>query len=521
MNRFTFRTMTMAATAIALMAAGVWVVRDGRFSRWASDQALAFFGQADGGSPAQPGSASPAASVETVRGDVTIDPRRQQLLGVRTVTVERRSVSRTIRTAGVVRSDERRLVDVNVRVDGWIRDLHVNYTGQSVRQGDVLFTLYSPDLAATEQEYLLALKARDEVAESSVADAHEYANRLVESARRRLELWNVDSSEIERMRQQREAQGTVLFRSPASGFVVDKQAVQGMHVQAGQSLYRIADLSVVWVDASVYAPDLPLIRVGQQAMASFEGYPGQHASGRVIYVAPTLDEATRTTQVRFELPNGQGRVKPGMYATITLEFPAQDVITVPPNAVLDSGVQQFVFIAKRDGHFEPRIVKTGFRAADTVQILEGLTEGEDVASSALFLIDSESQLRGALQGFEQQPASSGPSLSAAVDRSAQLGIEFRTNPDPPRAGENTLEVSLTDARGMPVADASVSVTLFMAAMPSMNMPAMRQESALPPVGGGVYRGTAEIMTPGRWEVTVTATRGGRALGSKQLALIAR
>ena len=519
MNGSTFRRLSVAVVGTLCVAGVVWVVRDGRTWQWLTNRALAFFGQTEFGPSAPPVASSPGAPVTERRGEVTIDPRRQQLLGMRTATVQRRSLSRPIRTVGVVRVDERRLVDVNVRVDGWIRDLQADYTGRFVRQGDPLFTLYSPDLAATESEYLLALKARQEVADSTVPDAREYADRLVSSARVRLERWNVDASHIDGVRERGEAQGTMVFRSPTSGFIIDKQAVQGMHVQAGQSLYRLADLSVVWIDASVYESDLPFVRVGQRATASFDAYPGSSISSGVIYIAPSLDDATRTAQVRFELPNAQGRIKLGMYATITLEVPAQNALTVPPDATLDSGTQQFVFVTRGDGRYEPRAVKTGVRTADAVQILTGVKEGEQVASSALFLIDSESQLRAALRGFEAASPSAPSPLVGGPAAAAQL--EFRTSPDPPQTGENRFEVTVQDAQGKPIDDATVTVTLYMPAMPSMNMPAMRHQASLQRAGSGIYRGTGEIMIPGRWEVTVTATRGGQALGSRQLAIVAR
>jgi RND family efflux transporter MFP subunit len=513
-----FRHLLIVVVGALIVGGAVWVIRDGRGWQWLTTRALAFFGQHEFDASAQSAASSPAGPIVESRGDVTIDARRQQLLGMGTATVQRRSLSRTIRTVGAVRADERRLVDVNVRVDGWIRDLQVDYTGRFVRQGDPLLTLYSPDLVATENEYLLALKAREEVADSTVPDAREYADRLVSSARRRLELWNVDASHIDGVRERGEAQGTVVFKSPASGFVVEKQAVQGMHVQAGQSLYRLADLSVVWVDASVYESDLPFVRVGQRATTSFDAYPGQSVSSGVIYIAPALDEATRTAQVRLELPNPQGRIKLGMYATITLEAPAQDALTVPPDATLDSGTQQFVFVTRGDGRYEPRAVKIGVRTADAVQILTGVSEGEQVASSALFLIDSESQLRAALRGFEAAspaPPSSPASVQAAVQ------VDFRTIPDPPQTGENTFEVTVKEAQGRPIDDASVTVTLYMPAMPSMSMPAMRHQVSLRRASSGTYRGSGEIMTPGRWEVTVTATRGGQTLATRQLAIVAR
>src|SRR5688572_17422659 len=214
-----------------------------------------------------------AAPGEVARADVFIDPQRQQLIGVRLATVTHDAIAGVVRTTGVVRYDETRLTDVNVKLEGWIRDLRVDYTGQLVRRGQPLFTLYSPDLLTTQNEYLLALKSRDQMQTSQVADAREYANRLVEAARQRLSLWDLSPEQLAELERTRQPVEAVTFTSPASGFVLEKTAIQGMHVTPGQTLYKLADLASVWVEADIYEQDIARLRTGQRAIVTLDAYP--------------------------------------------------------------------------------------------------------------------------------------------------------------------------------------------------------------------------------------------------------
>ncbi|MBI2185692.1 MAG: FixH family protein [Acidobacteria bacterium] len=460
--------------------------------------------------------AAPPAAADP-RAPVALDRRRQQLVGVRTAAVERGPLTKTIRAVGTVRYDETRLADVNLKVEGWIRDLYVDYTGAAVSQGQPLFSLYSPDLLATQQEYLLALRTRDQLRTSQIADARERAERLVEAARTRIELWDLPADQLRAVEESRQAQTTVTFRSPVAGYVIEKQAVQGMHVVPGQTLYKVADLSRVWVEADVYEQEMPLVRVGQAATVTLDAYPEERFAGRAIYIYPFVQENTRTVRVRFAFANRSGRLKPGMYANVAIEVPLGMSTTVPANAVLDSGTRQIVFVAEGDGYFQPREVRVGQRLAERVQILDGVRSGEQVAVGATFFLDSESQLRASVQSYDAPPAPAAPA-GAAGDR---LEITFRPQPDPPRTGDNLLDVTVKDAAGQPVADADVSVTFFMPAMPTMNMPAMRAETRLTSAGGGVYRGMGQVMMAGRWDVTVNVDRGGQRVGSRQFAVVAK
>jgi RND family efflux transporter MFP subunit len=394
--------------------------------------------------------------------------------------------------------------------------LYVDATGQPVQKGQPLFTLYSPDLLGTQQEYLLALKTRDQLQQSTIPDARSRADDIVASARQRLALWDLPADALGALEEKRQAIEAVVVRSPASGFVIEKQAITGLHVIPGQSLYKVADLSTVWVEADVYETELSGVRAGLAATVTVDAYPGEKFNGRVTYLYPYLDEKTRTNKVRLELANSGGRLKPGMYANVELTVGTGTGLIVPTNAVLDSGTEQVVFVAQGDGRFEPRTVKIGRRLGDTTQILDGVKEWEQVATGATFFLDSESQLRASLQGYEATPTPSGERAG-----SVQLDIAFHTLPDPARTGDNQFEAVVRDASGKSVDDADVSVQLFMPAMPTMNMPAMRNETKLSRVGGGVYRGSGQVMMAGRWDATVTVVRGGQRLGTKRLPVVAR
>lgn len=451
----------------------------------------------------------------TPRGDVTIDPRRQQLIGVKTVAVTRETVNQTVRAVGAVRYDETKQADVNVKVEGWIRDLYVDYTGQPVQKGQPLFTLYSPDLLNTQNEYLLALKTRDHLQQSTIADARERADAFVTSARQRLLAWDVPADDLRKLDETRQAVDAVVFRAPVSGFVIEKQALKGLHVMPGQSLYKVSDLSVVWVEADVYESELAAVRVGDAAAVMLDAYPGERFAGRAIYIYPYLDDKTRTNKVRVQLVNRGGRLKPGMYATVELTSRGRSGLVVPTDAVLDSGTEQVVFVAQGDGLFRPRTVRIGRRLGDTTEILEGLKEGDRVATGAAFFLDSESQLGASLQGYDASAAPTGVAAPAVTQ------ITFRTVPDPPKTGDNQLEATVKDAGGKPIDDAEVTVQFFMPSMPTMNMPAMRSDAKLAPAGGGVYRGSGQLLMAGRWEATVTVTRAGKRLGSTQLPLVTK
>jgi Cu(I)/Ag(I) efflux system membrane fusion protein/cobalt-zinc-cadmium efflux system membrane fusion protein len=447
---------------------------------------------------------------------VVIDPRRQQLIGVRLVTVRRTAMTREVRAPGVVRFDERRQAEISTKVDGWIRELRADYTGRTISRGEPLFTLYSPGVLAAQNEYLLAMRGHVQAANSELPSVRDYSERLHRASRERLLRWDLTDADIRELEERGSAIDTVTFRSPVSGTIVEKAAVEGMRVTAGQTLFRVADLSVVWVEADVPEEDQDVIRLGRRATVVLNAFPGEPLRGRTTYVYPTVDEKTRTTKVRFEFANRAGRLKPGMFATVQLSGGDAAALTVPNDALLEADTDRLVFVALGEGRFEPRRVMVGRRTREEVEIVEGLEVGEQVATGAAFFLDSESQLRAAIQSYQRPPGD-----NAAPSPGPGLDINFQPQPDPPRTGENTLEVTVRTAEGQPVTDADVTVTFFMPAMPTMNMPAMRNQAKLPPAGGGVYRGSGQVMMAGRWDVTVDVSHGGQRLGSRQFAVVAR
>jgi len=453
----------------------------------------------------------------TPRGTVELDTRRQQLIGVRTVAVRRAVLDAPIRLSGTVAVDETRQREISTRVDGWIRDLYANFTGREIHRGEPLFTLYSPDLVASQQEFLLALRGR---ANSGPGDTlgREYTDRLVTAARERLLRLDMSPEDVEQLERTGKTTEAVTFRSPASGTIVEKAAVGGMRVMAGQTLYRIADLSTVWVEAEAYERDLAAMRPGVRATVTVEAYPQRAFTGRISFVSPTVTAATRTARVRIALTNPAGLLKPNMLADVIAQQQGGPALVVPADAVINTGTETLAFVAEGDGRFAPRRVRIGRTSPEGVEIVSGLEEGDLIAASATFFLDSESQLRGALQNYESGSGESREAIPAS--KASPIDVSFRSDPESPQAGDVTLIVAVTDA-GQPVTDADVSVILSMPAMPTMNMPGMRAEARLTSAGGGTYRGTGTVMTPGRWDVAVSVRRKSESIGTRQFALIVR
>ncbi len=352
-------------------------------------------------------------------GAVQISAEKVQLLGVRTETAQQRALSRTVHAVGIVQPDERKLYKVAPRFEGWIEKLHVAATGQPVARGQVLMEVYSPDLVAAQEEYLIALRGAREVKDAG-EEAKATMQRLADGVLLRLRNWEISPRELERLQQTGEPQRVLAYRSPASGVVLQKPSVAGMRFMPGDVLYEIADLSSVWLIAEVAEQDLGFVRTGQPATVRIASYPGRDFAGKVVFIYPTLESATRTGRVRIELPNPGGLLKPAMYADAQFAAgSATKALAVPDSAVLDSGTRQVVLVSRGEGVFEPREVKLGQRADGYVEVKEGLKPGEDVVVRANFLIDAESNLKAALGGFGhqhggEQKAPAGAAAAAAV-----------------------------------------------------------------------------------------------------------
>jgi Cu(I)/Ag(I) efflux system membrane fusion protein len=337
--------------------------------------------------------------VELSPGTVNISPERQQLIGVKIGTVERRRLEKLIRTTGRVDYDEKRLVTISTKIGGWVEDLYVDFTGAYVKKGQPLLTLYSPELVSTQEEYLVALRAKEGFMKSPFPEVASSGNTLAESARRRLKLWDISDDQIKTLEQSGQPQKALTLHSPYEGFLLERMVYKGMNVMPGMALFKLADLSVVWIFADIYEYELPLIHLGQSASVKLSYLPAESFTGKVIYIYPSLDPKSRTAKVRLEFPNPKGRLKPEMYADVSLKTDLGEKLAVPEGAVIDTGVRQVAFVDKGSGYFEPREVKLGVKVDDYYEVIGGLKPGERVVTSANFLIDSESSFKEAVGGM--------------------------------------------------------------------------------------------------------------------------
>ncbi len=340
---------------------------------------------------------------EVAPGTVQISPQRQQLIGVKIGTVDMRPLEKVIRTVGRVDYDEKRIVTVSLKIGGWIEDLYVDFTGRYVKKGDPLLTIYSPELVSTQEEYLLALRAKKSLTKSPFPEVADSGETLAESAKRRLKLWDISDEEIKNLEETGKAKKTLTLYAPFTGFVLEKSAFKGMNVMPGTSLYKLADLSVVWLYADIYEYELPFIRLGQQASIRLTYLPGEAFTGKAVYIYPALNPETRTAKVRFEFQNPQEKLKPEMYANVEIKVHLGKKLAVPEGAIIDTGVRQVAIIDKGNGYFEPREVKVGSKVEGYYEVIKGLKAGERVVTSASFLVDSESNLKEALGGMAGMP----------------------------------------------------------------------------------------------------------------------
>jgi len=330
---------------------------------------------------------------------VEISPEQQQLIGVKTVRVSLKSLQKVIRTVGRIEADERKLATINTKIEGWIEKLHVDYTGRYVKKGEPLVEIYSPELLATQQEFISTLKwAGKQTGNEPVSELQKMltkdASAALDAARQRLRLWDISEKQIKHIEQTGKPVRTLTLYSPVSGFVTQKMAIRGMKVMPGEKLFDIADLSSLWIVADIYEYELPFVKVGQPARITLSYFPGRQFSSRIDYIYPTLSAETRTAKVRLTLPNPGGRLKPQMFTNVEIRINLGKKLIIPESAVIDTGTSQIVYVDRGEGAFEPREVELGIKADGAVEVLRGIKSGEKVASSANFLIDSEAQLKG-------------------------------------------------------------------------------------------------------------------------------
>jgi membrane fusion protein, copper/silver efflux system len=485
-------------------------------------------------------------------GAIAIPAVMRQLIGVRSAQVTYATLGQEIRAVGTVDYNERGLTQVTVKTSGWVREVFIDSIGRPVTKGDPLFTLYSPDLLATQDEYLLALKTERQLATSPLAEVKANAASLVASTRERLHLWDVTDLQIATLERNGKAEPVLTVYAPSSGIVLKREALPGKYVEPGTTLYEVADLSTVWISADIYESEVATVTLKQSASVTFAAYPGKIFHGNVSYIYPLLNTETRTVRVRVELPNPGLKLKPGMYGTVTLQTEAVHALVVPKEAVLDTGLRQLVFLDRGQGRYEPATVKLGRRSQDEVAVLEGLKEGDRIVTSANFLLDAESklasassmqgmmgrigmadwQMRGAhegkmegmdmasmknMEGMENMPGMQmgemkdmkgmGPTkenTAAETRQTAGFSLTLTTRPEKPKAGELLLRLKLTDQAGKPVTNAQV---FFVYTMP---MPGMADSKATARhTKDGIYEGTVMFGMGGTWVVTVNVTVSGR------------
>jgi Cu(I)/Ag(I) efflux system membrane fusion protein len=370
-----------------------------------------------------------AAARPGVSGQATVylSPEKQQLIGLRTELARLTPMTKEIRAVGQVTADETRIHRVYSKTGGWVEKLYVDFTGKPVRKGQPLLAIYSPDLVATQEEYLIALKARKRLSGSSFPEISESGDDLVAASRRRLKLWDIPDSEIRRVEQSGQPIKALTLYAPVTGYVMEKSVLEGQRVEPSTPLMAVADLNEVWVLAEFYEQDLAAVRVGDRAQLTLTAYPGRTWYGAIDYLYPTVDPQTRTLRARVRAANGDGTLKPGMYADVLMTKPLGSRLTVSDDAVIDTGTRQIVFIARQDGHFEPRQVTVGQRVDGRREVLSGLRAGERVVSSGNFLLDSESRLKSALEDMSEESKSRGaeeperPSAGKSKDSMPGMG----------------------------------------------------------------------------------------------------
>lgn len=326
----------------------------------------------------------------------TVSPERQQMIGVKTEPVEIRTMEKSLRTVGRVTLDETRTEQIHTRFSGWVVKLYADYTFQHVEKGDPLFSIYSPELVSTQQEYLLALRSKEILSGSDFPEISGGADSLLDAARRRLELWDISEGQIRELAETGRVKENLVIHSPVTGSIIEKNVFQNMYVEPGTVLYTISDHSNVWVEADIYENEIALVKPGDRASMTLESFPGEVFEGEITFISPHLDMKTRTAKARLEFANPGMKLLPEMYADVSIDIPLGDKLTVPDTAVLRTGDRDVVFVDKGGGDMEIRRVALGQKAGGYYEVLRGLSEGEKVVSRANFLIDSESKIQAAV-----------------------------------------------------------------------------------------------------------------------------
>src|ERR1700720_3101076 len=399
---------------------------------------------------------------------IRITPERRQLIGLKFATVLRKDVSDRLETTGNIEADERLQGYVQTRFAGWIEKVFANSTYQYVHRGQPLFTIYSPDLVSTENEYLLAIDARKRAKDSTVSDVTTDASSLVDSAAERLKLWGVSPREIARLERERTVRRAVEIDASMSGYIVERNALPNMYVQPDTRLFTITDLSRVWIYAAVFQDEIGKVRPGGLATVTVDAYPGRSFDGRVDFIQPQIDPMTRTARVRCEFSNSKGQLLPGMFAHVALDLPMGEQIVIPDTAILRTGTHNVAFIDRGDGYLASAEIELGPHVGYEFIVLKGLSPGQQIVSSANFLIDSESQLQAAAGAFVPPPPGVGANAAGQTGEAVpEASIEFTSDPNPLVRGHNKVIVTLRDSKGAPNSGVQETLSFYMALGPAM------------------------------------------------------
>jgi RND family efflux transporter MFP subunit len=458
---------------------------------------------------------TPAAKMEAPLAPVQLTNEQMNSIGVKTGTVEYKQLNDELRATGTVNVDERLQSSVQVRFSGYIRKVFADATYQYIRKGEPLFTIYSPELVATQEEYLLARRNQVALSGSSVDGVASGASSLATAAELRLRQWDIPNAEIEKLKGTGKAITELTINSPASGYIVERNVLPNMYVEPATKLYTLVDLSRVWVNAQVFQNDVGRLRRGDSSSITVDAYPGRTFQGRIEEILPQVDMTTRTLNVRLAVANPGVALKPGMFVNVALKSTLGRQLVVPASAVFQTGLRQMVFVDHGNGSLEPKDVSLGTRVGDDFVVLQGLEAHQQIVTSANFLIDSESQLQAAAGSYTPPAPGAGQQTQ---NTPPAFAIDLTTDPNPAHKGANTFHAKVSRTNGQPVAGAQITVSFFMAAMPAMGMGAMNTTVQLAEKSAGVYDGTGVLGSGGTWQVTITVKQNGQTIATKQLRL---
>lgn len=501
------KSLTAGVLIGLLIAASIYGVRQYVLSRRTGNSAVTEAAPPPSAAPDIPSQPSDTSS------SVQLTDEEQKSIGVETVEVKRQNVRKEITAPGKVNEPETGIGVISARIGGRIDKLFLNVTGETVSRGQAVALIYSPEVFTAAEEYKLALENRQRLNSSKESEALLEADALIQASKRRLELWGLTEMQIEEIPKASDSALQLTIYSPISGVVTKRNVTEGQYVKEGDALYTITDLSSVWIQADIFESDIPLIRSGQTAKISTPDLRNGSLEGVVSFLQPAVDPQTRTMTARIQVSNPQMRLRPGMFVQVSLQTPiSADTVGVPRSAVLDTGKEKVVYVAKGDGVFEKRAIEADAVGDDYYAATKGIQPGERVVTHGNFLIDSQTRLTGTITGMFGGSKAFGADNASSAGAPPNYSVTLQAEPAVPKGGsEGTFHVKVTGPDGKPVNDAQVQMQLLMPAMPSMGMGEMRSSIDFM-WNGSEYIGKGPIAMAGPWNITVEARRNGQLLG---------